>query len=238
MTETPAVNALSWLKVHERIVIVFLVLLASAWGFSRFADYSAAKAEVRATTAEQTLAAQKEQNAQTASQITQLNLQYQQLTQILSEQNAKLVASVAARRTAQDTQVSVDAHLAPTDLSTRLQTLGNALPEEVAVSSAGNLELKLSGAVKITQTLEQISPLQANLRDTSATLQTFQKVQSEASALITTQTQQITNLNTTLVDQTKQCKAQVSEIKAQARKSKLRWFGAGFLAGLFVGHGI
>jgi hypothetical protein len=227
----------SWLKHHERIVIVALVLLAGCWGYGRYAGIAASRAETRATVAEQALSAQQSQNSQNAAQIATLTQQYQQLTQALTVQNASLAASLAARQKAQAAAVATDATLAPADLATRLETLGQAPVGSVTVSG-NEIAMTQLGAVAITQTLEAIAPLQANLRDTTATLQTAEATQAKADALIADQTKQIAGLNLAAVDADKVCKAQVAEVKATSRKNSLKWFVRGtvigFIGGLLV----
>src|SRR5580658_3191915 len=238
MSTTPATTVTeSWLRVHERIVIVALVLLAGSWGLSRVQDARAAALEARATVAEQALSAQQSQNSQNAAQITALTQQYQQLTQALTAQNASLTASLAARQKAQAAAVATDATLAPADLATRLETLGQAPVGNVAVSGS-EIAMTQLGAVAITQTLEAIAPLQANLRDTTATLQAAEATQAKADALIADQTKQIAGLNLDAADQEKACKAEVTAVKAASRKNSLKWFVRGtvigFIGGLLV----
>jgi uroporphyrin-III C-methyltransferase len=238
---TLAAPAQSWLQRHERIIIVALVLLAGSWGYSRYADNAASKAEARATIAEQTLATQKAQDAQNQAQIVQLTQQYQQLTQVLATQNASLAASIASRQTVQAAQVATDAHLAPSALATRLATLANTPVEEVSVTPTG-LALTEQAAVTVTETLEAIPVLQADLKDTQATLQTSEATVAKANDLIAEQTKQIAALNTTLSDTVKADAAELKAVKAEARKSKAKWFKigsiVGFITGMYVGHAI
>jgi hypothetical protein len=243
MATTPVVPAApvqSWLQRHERIVIVFLALLVTSWGLGKALDARAALTAARATSAEQALVAQKTLDTQNASQILQLSQQYQQLTQTLASQNIQLNASLAQRQASQAAQVAVDTHLSPTDLATRLQTLGNALPEDVSVVSGGRIDLTQAGAVKITQSLEVIAPLQADLKDTTATLQTAQGALVKANEVITGQTKQITGLGLAAVDQDKVCKTQIAAVKAEGRKSKFKLFKLGFILGFgtgaYIGH--
>jgi len=228
-----------FIKTHERLLIVALVLLAGSWGYSRYADNAAAKSEARATVAEQTLASQKAQDAQNQAQIVQLTQQYQQLTQVLAQQNASLAASVASRQTAQVAQQAKDAHLPPSDLATRLQTMGNASVGEVTVTPTG-LALTEQAAVSVTETLEAIPVLQADLRDTQITLQTSEATVAKANDLTAEQAKQITGLNLTAKDADVVCKAQITAVKAEARKGKIKWFKigfvTGFVSGLWAGH--
>lgn len=229
----------TWIQKHERILIVLMVLLAGAWGFSKFADLSASKAEARATVAEQALAAQKVSDAQNAATVAQVTQQYAVIVQSLQAQNASLAAAVASRQTALVAQQKTDATLPLADLSNRLKTLGNA-PDGSISPEANSVNITQGGAVAVVQTLETIPALTANLKDTTDALQATRTAETKADELITDQTKQISNLNLTLVDQTKMCTAQISEVKAQARKSKIKFFKlgfvTGFVAGLWAGH--
>ena len=235
----PQAAVQSWLQKHERIVIVALVLLVGGWGLGKYLDIAASRSEARATAAEQALVDQKSQNAQTLATVTQLTQQYQQLTSTLAAQNASLAASLAARQTAQAAQRATDAQLPLTDLATRLATLGQA--PVTSVSVIGNqIELTQPGAVAVVQTLESIPALQADLKDTTATLGTTQAAKAQADTLIAGQAKEITGLNLQITDADKACKAQVSAVTADANKSKRKWFLrgvlVGFLGGLWGGH--
>lgn len=236
---TPAPVVHSWLQKHERIVIVALVLLVGGWGLGKYLDIAASRSEARATAAEQALVNQKAQNAQTLATVTQLTQQYQQLTSTLAAQNASLAASLAARQTAQAVQRATDAQLPLTDLATRLATLGQA--PITSVSVIGNqIELTQPGAVAVVQTLESIPVLQADLKDTTTTLGATQAAKAQADTLIAGQAKEITGLNLQITDADKACKAQVAAVKAEANKSKRKWFLrgvlVGFLGGLWGGH--
>jgi hypothetical protein len=222
-----------FLKAHERLIIVALVLLAGGWGYSRYADNAAAKSEARATAAEQTLATQKAQDAQNQAQILQLTQQYQQLTQVLATQNASLAASLAARQTAQATQQATDAHLAPSALATRLATLAVVPVAEITVTPTG-LSLTEQAAVTVTATLEAVPVLQADLRDTQAVLQTSEATIAKANDLIAEQTKQIAALNTTITETVKADAEILKTAKDNSRKSKLHWFLGGVVAGFMA----
>ena len=240
-TATPNSTQISWLKTHERIVLVFLVLLAEVWGFNRYTDAASAKAEARATVAEQALASQKAQDAQNAASVTQLTLQYQQLVSTLSAQNASLETALQARSEQVATQKAVDAQLPLSELASRLQTMGQAPAGSVSVSGS-DIDLSQAGAVAVTQTLETIPALQADLTDTTATLQTTQKTLADANAVVNAQTTEITGLKITVTDSDTACKAQVAAVKAEGKKRSMSWFkrgfGLGFISGLFVGHAV
>ena len=235
----PTTLVQSWLQRHERIVIVALVLLAGSWAFSRYADISAARADARANAAEQTLATQKAADAQNQATIAQVTQQYAAIVQSLQAQNSALANAVASRQASVAAQQRTDSTLPLVDLANRLKTLGNA-PEGAVLTTGNYVEFTQPGAVAVVQTLETIPALQADLKDETTLAGAAQAAQKQGEVVIADQSKQIDGLNLTLVDADKQCKAQVAEVKAQARKSKSKLFKVGvfvgFLGGLFAGH--
>jgi hypothetical protein len=229
---TPAVQ--SWLQKHERIVIVALVLAAGSWGLQHYLDNAAAKAETRATVAEQALVLQKAADTQLASTVAQVTQQYQAMVQALTAQNSSLAAAAASRQTAQTANQAKDATLPLIDLANRLQTLGKA-PEGTVSASGNSVNLTQPGAVAVVQQLETIPELQGDLKDTQAALGASQGALTQAGTVITGQAKEITGLNLAATDQDKACKTQIAAVKADARKSKIKWFKIGFISGFVTG---
>ena len=236
---TPVVRAESWLKHHERLLIVLMVLLAGGWAYSKYADLSASKAETRAQVAEQTLAAQKAQDAQNAATTASVLAQYQAMVTTLSAQNASLAAAAAQRQVVLKQNQATDSTLALPALAKRLETLGN-VPDGQVSTAGDSVKITQSGTVAVVQMLETIPVLQADLKDQTTLADAAQAAQKQGDTVIADQAKQITGLNLTIKDEETQCKAQVAVVKAQARKSKLRWFKLGFLlgfgSGAYLGH--
>ena len=117
--------------------------------------------------------------------------------------------------------------------------LSNA-PEGTVTASGVQILLTQSGAVAVTQTLETIPALNADLADSKAVLGATQVTLGKANDLIADQGKQIIGLNLASVDASKVCTTQIAAVKAEANRSKRKWFlrGAlvGFLGGLFAGH--
>jgi hypothetical protein len=231
----------SWLERHERIVIVFLVLLTVGWLGTHYLNNAAAhatiqeRAEERAvTTAEQTAA----KNAVSVEQVTQ---QYQALVQTLSARNASLAVALTTRRTAVATQQHTDVTLATPVLATHIATLANA-PDGSVIASGDNISLARPGAVAVAQSLEAVPELQANLTDETTIATNTQDELDKANTLIVAQGTQITDLNTTAVKKDTECKDEIKVQVTTARKSKFTWFKrglvVGFIAGFFSGHAL
>jgi hypothetical protein len=231
--------ALSWLKTHERLIVVALALLAGSWGLNHFLNNAAAKAETRATIAEQALSAQKVQDAQNASQTASVLAQYQSMVTALSAQNASLAAAAASRQAILTKDKATDATLALPLLGSKLQTLGNA-PEGTVSTTSNSVNLTQPGAVAVVQTLEELPVVKANLSDEVMVAANLQTEVSKSNAVIAAQDTQIAGLNLTSTEQDKTCKLEIAKVNADARKSKLKWFKwgflTGFLSGAYVGH--
>jgi hypothetical protein len=91
------------------------------------------------------------------------------------------------------------------------QKLGGAAP------NATTIELPLAKAQEITAQLEAIPVLQTNL--------------ASETTIATNDEKEVGELQTQLKVEESACKAQVADLKANGRKSKLKWFVSGFIAG-------
>ena len=224
----------SWFRAHERIIVVALILAVGAFGLNKYFDVSAAKADAKAVAAEQVAADAKANSAALAAQSAIQAQQYQALVIALAAQNASLARSIASRQAALPVQQATDARLPLSDLATRLQTLGNAPVGSISV--AGNqIDLTPSGAVSVTQTLEQVPVLQGNLADeTKIALNTRQELE-KSDVLSADLNAQITGLNNQLTADANSCKLNIAAVKADARKGKAKWFRIGYVAGLVSG---
>jgi hypothetical protein len=235
-TPTGTVTAVtqSWIKAHEKIVALALVLLVGGWGYGKYADASASKAEARASVAEATLAAQKTQDTQLAATVTQLTQQYQQLTSTLAAQNTTFALALAQRQAAVVQNQSNDATLGLPALANRLQTLGNA-PTGSVTTQGDSVNLTHPGALAITDTLETIPALNADLTDTKAVLGATQAAKAAGDKVIDAQIAEIAGLNLAATDADKACKAQVATVKAEGRRNSLKWFLRGAIVGYIGG---
>jgi hypothetical protein len=235
-TVTPIVTqipALSWLQRHERIILVVLVLLAGCWAYGKYADASASKAETRAAVAEQALASQKDADAKNEATTASVLAQYQAMVTTQSAQISSLAALAASRQATVVKNQATDATLALPLLAGRLQTLGN-VPEGQVSTDLNRVNITQTGAVAVVQTLETIPALQADLKDTQTALAGAESAQAKAGEVIDDQGTQIAGLKLTVVDEEKSCTAQISAVKTEARKGKIKWFKVGFVTGFIT----
>jgi|SRR5271154_5778687 len=235
---TPVVTP-SWLSTHaariERVVLLSLVLLGAGWGYSKYLSHAESTATARATAAEQALAAEKSQDAENAIATAQTLAQWQAMVQADHTLVASLAAAAAQRQQVLTKQVTTDVTLPLPDLANRLKTLGNAPDGTVTVTADNSVKLTQNGAVAVTQTLEQVPVLQADLKDETALATALQAEEVQATAAVADQTKQIAGLNLTISGEETKCQAQVAQVQAQLKHSRWHWFLAGLVTG-FVGR--
>lgn len=230
---TAAKSAESWMQKHERIVIVSLVLAAGSWFGNHWIDARADHDNAAAAAAAQQLNDQKAKDAQLAAQVTQLNTQYQGIVAQLSAQNAALASAMQNRTVVLQQQQATDRTLPLPDLGNRWTALAGLAPGDLTASPTG-ITVTDTGARQTVETLEQVPVLTANLKDETTIADNRQTELTKANTLISGLNNQVDGLHTTISDEEKSCKAQVTAVKAEARKDKKNWF----LRGLAIGAGI
>ena len=117
----------------------------------------------------------------------------------------------------------------PAELVARLNTL---VPQADATVTPTGVALPEAGAVATVQQLEQVPVLTQQLSDETQIASDTAGLLAAANENRATLTDEISGLKLEAVDSAKVCTAQIAVIKAEARKSKRRWFVAGFVAGI------
>jgi Tfp pilus assembly protein PilE len=226
------VAAKSWLQKHERLIIVVLVLGLLTFATQKTFDVIANRDKQQAAVAAQTLAAQVQKDQQLSQAVAASTAQYQALVTSLSQQNSQLINSVQARNSVLNTQQTTDKVLTQPQLATRWLTL---ISQQAGVLDNGQtIEVTHDAALDTVLQLEQVPVLTANLNDGKVVLQNTQDELASANQVIVIQKADIDGLNQQLTDQKKADTIEIESVKAQARKSKLKWFGAGLVVG-FIG---
>ncbi len=225
-------RAESWLKQHERLVIIFMVLIFSFFVLDKGLGIVQSWEQHKATQAEKVLDAQKAKNDTELATAKTMLAQYQ--TQLAADEQAiqSLTKAQAFRDKQLPVQQKVDAQLAPNDLALRWQGL---VGDSGVVPAADGYNVSNTAAVITVQNLEQVPVLQADLADEQNKTAALQKDVASANDLIGQGKVVVSGLQTQIVDQTKACTAQINVVKAQARKGKLKAFGIGYGLGLVSG---
>lgn len=231
--------AKSWLQKHERLIIALVAIMALVFLYNKVLNHEAARDSANAQVAAQTLKAQEAKDAQLAAEVAQSQQAYQTLVAQLTQQNSALAAAIQNRTVVVQQQQKADQVMSLPDLSARLTHLLGLQSTDVTPTTSG-LGLSANAAYRATESLEEVPALKQDVTDLT-TQNTNLKTELTASDNLSNQKDvQISNLNTTLSDKDKACKADLTAEKAKERRGKLHAFfyglgvGAGAVAGIVI----
>ena len=225
---------IQWVKSHERHILV-LAFGAIVWaGIGRIDTLIANHDHANLEQAQIADKAQADKNATTAALAQQQAAQYLVLAQqeaadkaLLVQQNATLTSALAARQ-------KTDATLPPNELANRWLTLVPTA-DPITLDDKGGLRVSTSGAVATVQELEKVPVLTQELANETKIEEGDAALLVARNAQVATLDTQIAGLNTKATLDAKVYTDQIAVVKAEARKSKLKWFAAGFVSGLTLG---
>ena len=175
-------------------------------------------------------------NAAIAAQVASDKAAFDALQAKLQAQDAALIQANIALATALTRQQKTDATLPPTDLVARWNAL---VPQAEPPLHNGQVTLPNTGAVATVQQLERIPVQQEEITNEQTLVANGNALAVAQTKQVTDLTVQVTGLKLQSIDDAKVCQAQIAVVKADARKSKRRWFVAGFVAGIatrILGH--
>lgn len=237
--KTDATKVESWLKVHERLIIVTLAILAGLFVTNKFLDTIADRDRAASTQAAQVLTQQQTINTQLAAQVALAQKNNQDLIIQLSQQNAVLQTQQAQRTVVLTQQVATDKTLPLPDLGNRWAQLAKLNPGDITATTQG-ITVTPQGALQTTTTLEELPVAQSNLTDVTTQRDNLNTELDSTKTVNASLVTQVAGLNTQIVDQDKSCKAQITAANATARKGKWKSFfigvgvGAGVVAALVI----
>lgn len=226
--------ATSWLKVHERLIISLVLIAVFAFGANKVMGYIADHDKQQATAAAQVAAAQAASNKALADQVAQTTVQYQQLVVQLTQQNAQLQQAAQTRTIVLHDQQTKDQTIPMPDLGNRWAQLAS-LPQGSLAATTEGVTITPDAARTTVSQLEEVPVLKQNLADQVTQTQNVQKELDGATDLNGKLTTQVAGLQTEIVDNKNADALELKAVKAQARKSKFKWFGAGVVVG-FLGR--
>lgn len=209
-------SGLSWLQKHERLVLVFMVLLVGGFLGNRYLNNAASETKTKYDIA-------KSQLDDVKAQATAAKADYAATVDALTKQNAALATAVAQRQVVLQ-QRQETAKTAPLpEVAIRWQDIIGGSGD--LVSSIEGVAITEAGARKTVSMLEQVPVLIADKSDLQ-TISDNQKKELDKANVV------IDNLGKQQIKSDETCKLQVAEVKAAARKSKRNWFIAGFVTGI------
>jgi len=224
---------LTWLKTH---LVLLVIVVALAVGSVYAIEGLVAKHDIAQEARDQQLLTLvtsqttdlKTRMAQDEQTAVQRDQQYatiiSQLSGTISKQTGQLQQQVKQNATLNATQTA----RAITD-KTKAQ-----LGEVTAVGD--NLTLDLPIARQINSDLDTLATTTLQLGETQKQLQAQTSLTTDAVLDATNAKKVIDSQDVQLKDAAKVCTDQINTVKAQARKSKIKWFFAGVLTGLGLAH--
>lgn len=154
---------------------------------------------------------------------------YQALKAQMDSQNAALRNQITQLSVALANRQAQDRTLAPPELAARWETLIN-LPGSVRPSPDGYIA-SLAAGTQTVVTLEEVPSLRQTVTNQEKLISNDkQELASIQTALASSQAE-VQACKVTQKSADAACKAEVAEVKAKARKSKLKWFLGGLAAG-------
>jgi multidrug efflux pump subunit AcrA (membrane-fusion protein) len=235
----------SFLMDHEKLLIVVIAAVLIFAGYVKVTNIIAAHDKAQLQQAQIVANAQAAANAQlaqqaavNAKQIEEDKAQLQVLSDKLTAQNQQLVNANTALATALTKQQKTDASLPVPALVDRWAQLAPGTNFTGAIGSGNNVEVTPSNALATVQQLERVPVLTTQLaNETTEKTNDDQLIAQQNKNLfdlngqVGTLNASIVGLNKQIVDNSAVCQDQIKVVKAEAAKSKRRWFIIGFVTG-------
>jgi|SRR6266576_76830 len=172
--------------------------------------------------------------AQTADLKTRM-VQDEQAATVRDAQYAAIIAQLSgtiAKQTAQlQKQKQVNATLTAVQTAEAISQKTQAQPGEVQ-AQADSVVLSLPVARTINSNLDELVTIKTQLNETENQFALQKKLTDDAMLDAENAKNVIVSQADQMVQAEKVCKDQIAVVKAQARKSKLKWFGVGYVLGL------
>jgi hypothetical protein len=233
---------LTWLQKHERLIIVFMILLAGVFCFNKYLSFDSVRkdAAVVAATQAASVAAQAEATAQKQAQADKAAgdaevQKYQELIIELQNQNKVLISTIQNANIILAKQQAVDQTLPVPDLVSRW----NALIKIGGVSStATSVNVTPQAAHETVNELESVPVLEQEVADGTKIVENTNNELAEANKVNLDLTKEVKDDTIVLqAEKTqsqadlKKCTDQIAAVKADGRKSKRNWFLRGMAVG-------
>lgn len=219
-----------YIKKHETMLVVILAAVLITGGYSRLLGYLEHRDAQAATRSQIELQAQQQENARLVEQTAQTVKEYQSLVKQLTVSNQQLLGQQSKRNTETKTQQAADRVLPPTEVANRWSNLINLPTEQIQPTESG-YTVSPGVAVETLVQLESVPTLTVDLHDEKQiTLNKDQQLEGLNTVNIALNTE-LEGLRAEILKQDKACKDEITLVKAQARKSKLRWFFVGAIVG-------
>ena len=231
MTEATVAD---YIKHHiALLVIVALLIFGGVYGVeSLIASHDVANA----VKYEQILQEQQKQTAVLQAQLETRETEWQAQNQAALATIQKLSSGITQRTQQLDQTKQQNATLTTSQLSDKLTHQTGANPGEIT-ATADTINIDLPTAIHIADRFDEYQTLTLNYADVQTQLSQEKTIAANLQQDVTDTKGVVTAKDVELADQKKSYEAQISQVKADARKSKARWFGLGVIVG-FIGRTI
>jgi hypothetical protein len=220
---------IKWIEAHERLLLAAVAGLVLWFGIGKIDTLIIHHDQAQLAQATEASKVQAEKDAATATLALQEREQYKALAQQVATQNEALEQANATLTAALSQRQKTDASLPPSELVNRWATL---VPQAKPTVTPSGVALDSAGAVATVQELEKVPVLSSQIENEHTQLENAQKLVASEGTQITTLNTLVTGKDAELADNAKVCATQIATVKAEARKSKMHWFEAGYVAGL------
>ena len=216
--ETAAKGYLTFFKAHEKFLTIALIALLSFYAYSKGLTAWIDHDKRASTAAAQVVKTDDQSNQVIQQQLVQLEAQVAAQAVTINKQMQQRATDTAA-------QIKTDDVMSGQDLVKRFATLLNVNPGEVTWSPInGNVTFDATAAHDDINDLEQLTQLKADKTD-------LQNELGQEEALNSKQADLITGTQKELADEKISHADDVKTLKAESKKSFIRGFKYGFVAG-------
>jgi hypothetical protein len=216
-------------KTHEKLILALIAAGVLWFAIGKVDTLIQHHDDANLKQAQAIAAQDASKNAAIAAQVASDKAAFDALQTKLQAEDAALVQANVALTTALTKQQKTDATLPPTALVARWNAL---VPQAAASVTPNGVTLPNTGAIATVQQLEIIPVQQQEITNEQVLVANGNALAVAQTKQVTDLTDQVTGLKLQSVDDAKVCQAQIAVVKADARKSKRRWFIAGFVAGI------
>lgn len=230
--ETDVKKAISFGISH--LILIAMLAGSICVGVYLYDSKRADRAEAQSNAAIQIAKAQDSTNVQVQQQATQQISQLQQEIAAQQQQYNSLAQLIISRNTQLAAQQKQDANLPPTQLAARWQDVAK-LPDDITTLPTGDFNVSQQDALLTLQQLETIPVINANLATNNQQLALVRSELDNEDIAFGVEGQAHQSDVLACTADKKALNDQIVTLKAQARRSKMRWFGIGYVAGFISG---
>lgn len=218
----------AYIKTHERLLLACIAAGVLWFSIGHIEGIIAKHDDANLKQAQVTLATQASKDAALATQATEQAAQYKALADKINAQNAQLVAANTQLAAALTKQQKTDASLPLPDLANRWTAL---VPQAKPTATPTGLAVDTPGAVATVQQLELVPVQQLELMNARQETANDLSLLTASTGQVKTLTDEVSGLRLENTDEKAVCTQQLRVQADAARKSKRRWFIAGYIAG-------